>query len=101
MAAIDLRGKTPVATFQNMVTTDGLNISDGSGSQIRFLNVTASFAQSASVQTTAEISSSFASSSISSSYSQTGFNFTASTVSASVTLITNTILTSALTSSFI
>lgn len=69
MGAIDLRGRTPVATYQNIVTTDGTLLSDGSGSQIRFLNITASFAQSASVQTTAEVSSSFASSSLSSSVS--------------------------------
>jgi hypothetical protein len=64
----DFRGKQPTNTFQFILNTDGFNIFDSSGSVIRNLNVTTSYAV---VQTSHEISSSFASSSMSSSVAST------------------------------
>jgi len=75
-------------TFHKLVQTEGGSLSDGSGSIITFLNVTASYAVSASHEVTTEISSSYATSAsfaVSTSHADTavnldGLNSTESTI---------------------
>lgn len=75
IAATDLTGLNPIETFQNLVTTgfdaDGTSsIYNATGSRISSLNVTASFAKSASYEIIYESSSSWADFAQSASHAQ-------------------------------
>lgn len=64
ISSLVLTNTNPVVTYTASVVTSGSIIADGLGNQITFLNISCSYANTASVQTSWEESSSYASSSM-------------------------------------